>query len=70
VELPLVLLADKDEFRQATRNLYGELSRYTHPMHQQLARRLEQAQRGAYPGFETAAELESFNDLLRRPTTS
>lgn len=65
-ELPFALLADDDQFRQATRSLYGELSRYTHPMHEQLARRFEQAQRGAYIGFETASDLEAFNDLLRR----
>lgn len=65
-ELALALVEEKDEFRRATRALYGELSRETHPMHEQLARRLERAERGAYIGFETASDLQAFNELLRR----
>jgi hypothetical protein len=59
-------LADAEEFKQTTRRLYGELSEFTHPSHDQMARRLEEAGRGIYIGFETAEELESFTDLLRR----
>jgi len=59
-------LADPAAFRQTTKRLYGELSGFTHPSHEQLARRLDEAERGVYIGFETAAELESFTDLLRR----
>jgi hypothetical protein len=65
-DLPFMLFADGEAFREATRTLYGELSRYVHPMHEQLARRLEQAERGVYIGFETADDLSAFNDLLRR----
>jgi hypothetical protein len=65
-DLPLVLVDDKDAFRGAVRRLYGELSRYTHPSPEQLEGRLERAARGAYAGFETAADLENFNDLLAR----
>jgi hypothetical protein len=61
-----MLFADGEAFRQATRTLYGELSRYVHPMHEQVARRLEQAVRGVYIGCETADDLSAFNDLLRR----
>jgi hypothetical protein len=59
-------IADPESFKQTTRRLYGELSEFTHPTYEQLARRLEEAERGIYVGFETAAELESFTDLLRR----
>lgn len=65
-ELPLSLVREKGEFRRATRALYGELSRETHPMHEQLARRLERAERGAHIGYETASDLEAFNELLGR----
>src|SRR5262249_23997327 len=59
-------LSDPESFKQTTRRLYGELSKSTHPTHEQLARRLEEAELGIYIGFETAAELESFTKLLRR----
>jgi hypothetical protein len=59
-------LGDPEAFKQETRRLYGELSRFTHPTHEQLAQQLDEADRGIYVGFETAAELESFTDLLRR----
>jgi hypothetical protein len=65
-DIPFPLLADSNAFRQATRALYSELSRYVHPMHEQLARRLTQGERGVYIGFETADDLEEFNHLLRR----
>jgi hypothetical protein len=66
-QMPLSLyLSNPAQFKRATTLLYGELSRFTHPTHDQLAQRLEQAEHGIYLGFETAAELESFNDLLRR----
>lgn len=65
-DLPLPLLGDKEAFRQATRRLYGELSRYTHPTREQLARRLERADRGAHIGFDTAEDVAAFNELLRR----
>jgi hypothetical protein len=66
-QMPLSLyLADPESFKEATRRLYGELSGFTHPTYDQLARRLEEAKRGVYIGFETVTELESFTDLLRR----
>jgi hypothetical protein len=66
-QMPLSLyLADPTAFKQTARRLYGELSGFTHPSREQLARRLEEAERGVYIGFETATELESFTALLRR----
>ena len=65
-DLPLVLVADKDAFRGTVRRLYGELSRFTHPSAGQLGGRLERAVRGAYVGFEAAADVKDFNDLLGR----
>lgn len=65
-DLPLAFVTDKDTFRRTAQRLYGELSRYTHPSAEQLEVRLERAARGAYIGFETAADIEDFNDLLGR----
>lgn len=59
-------LADPDEFKRTTRRLYGELSDFTHPSPDQMKQRLDEAARGLYIGFETAAELASFTDLLKR----
>jgi hypothetical protein len=65
--MPLSLyVAAPESFKAEVRRLYGELSRFTHPTHEQLAQRLAAAERGVYIGFETAAELESFTNLLRR----
>jgi hypothetical protein len=67
VQLPLQhYLVDPDEFKQATRRLYGELSTFAHPSPEQMKMRLDEAARGVYIGFETAAEFASFTDLLRR----
>lgn len=63
---PGFYLADPEGFKEETRRLYGELSSYTHPTHDQLARRLDEAERGVYVGFETELEVEGFNELLRR----
>jgi hypothetical protein len=65
-ELKWNLVDDAERFEAVTKRLYGELSTYTHPSHEQMARRLEQAERGVYLGFETSLELASFNDLLER----
>jgi hypothetical protein len=59
-------MADPESLKLATRHLYGELSKFAHPSYDQLAQRLQEAERGVYIGFETAVELESFTDLLRR----
>lgn len=65
--MPLSLyVSDPEAFKQETRRLYGELSSFTHPTHEQLAHRLKEAERGVYVGFETAAELASFTGLLSR----
>lgn len=67
-DLPLtVYWADPSPLIAEVKNrLYGELSKYVHPSHQQMERRLALADRGVYLGFETAAELEEFADLLLR----
>lgn len=66
-QMPLSLyLADPESLKQATRHLYGELSKFAHPSYDQLALRLQEAERGVYIGFETAVELAAFTDLLRR----
>jgi hypothetical protein len=65
-EIPFALVTDRSRFTQEVKRLYSELSRYTHPSHEQLVRRLEQSERGIYIGFETASELEAFNELLKR----
>lgn len=65
-ELKWNLIDDAGRFEAVTKRLYGELSTYTHPSHEQMARRLEQAERGVYLGFETSIELAGFNDLLER----
>lgn len=48
------------------KRLYGELSKYVHPSHEQMGRRLALADRGLFLGFETATELEEFAGLLLR----
>jgi len=65
-ELRLSLIDDVSRFETVTKRLYGELSTYTHPSHEQMARRLDQAARGVYLGFETSTEFAAFNDLLER----
>ena len=66
-QLPLSqYVADPESLKQATKRLYGELSKFAHPSYDQLVQRLQEAERGVYIGFETAIELESFTDLLRR----
>lgn len=65
-ELNWNLIDDAERFEAVTKRLYGELSTYTHPSHVQMASRLDQAERGAYLGFETSVELSAFNDLLER----
>jgi hypothetical protein len=67
-DLPLTIYwADPSPLMAEVKNrLYGELSKYVHPSHQQMERRLALADRGVFLGFETAAELEEFADLLFR----
>jgi hypothetical protein len=55
-----------DDLRTATTRLYGELSTFVHPTHEQMARRLVLAQKGVFLGFETADELREFNTLFER----
>jgi hypothetical protein len=59
--------SDPRPFEKEVRNrLYGSLSAYVHPSHDQLQRRLELADRGVFLGFETADEISDFADLLLR----
>jgi hypothetical protein len=67
-EMPLTIYwVDPSPFTTEVKNrLYGELSDYVHPSHEQMQRRLALADRGVFLGFETAAELDEFTDLLVR----
>jgi hypothetical protein len=67
-ELPLTIYwADPSLLKNEVKErLYGELSKYVHPSHEQMERRLALADRGVFLGFETATELEAFADLLLR----
>ena len=59
-------LVNGDTFRPATWRLWGELSTYVHLSRQQLSEHVDALAAGSHRGFETAAEVEAFNDLLER----
>ena len=67
-DLPLTIYWDNPSLLEGEvkRRLYGDLSKYLHPSHEQMERRLALADQGMFFGFETAAELEEFADLLLR----
>jgi hypothetical protein len=59
-------LVDADTFRAATWRLWGELSTYVHVSGRQLGEHVDALEAGSHRAFETAAEVELFNDLLER----
>lgn len=54
------------EFMDAVRGMYSDLCKYVHRSPEQIQETMRLLNRGVFPGFETANELEPFVRLLAR----
>ena len=64
--LPLRMLNDHDRFTAAVRSAFGALSGYIHISKGQLAERVRLVERGEFIGFESAATLRAFNEVVKQ----
>jgi hypothetical protein len=53
-------------FKKAVWNAYGDLSEYVHLSDAQVAEHIAAIERSSFVGYESAADIEAFTDLLTR----
>ncbi len=64
--LALRMLDDRDHFKNSVKSAFGKLSGYIHISKQQLDERVKLVERGEFIGFESAATLRVFNEVVRQ----
>lgn len=64
IDFTQILGDDSTAFRSAVWRLYGKLSEAVHLSATQVKEHVAAIERGSFVGFETAADVEAFNDLL------
>lgn len=64
--LPFRMLSGHDRFTAAVKSAFGSLSSYVHTSKPQLEEQLRRVQRGEHIGFESAATLRAFNEVVRQ----